>query len=194
MMKRRVFAVLLAAGFSSALSGCFGVVAAGAAGGALVATDRRTSGAYVDDQGIELKAADQIGKLLPSAHVNTTSFNRAVLLTGEVPSEQARQQAELTARGIPNVRRVFNYTVVAPSSGFSERSSDTWVTSKARTRLLDGKGYNPNNVKVVTERGVVYMLGMVTQTEGAAAAKVVSETSGVQKVVTLFEYINDIAQ
>ncbi|UGA39702.1 BON domain-containing protein [Chromobacterium haemolyticum] len=109
-MKRRVFAVLLAAGFSSALSGCFGVVAAGAAGGALVATDRRTSGAYVDDQGIELKAADQIGKLLPSAHVNTTSFNRAVLLTGEVPSEQARQQAELTARGIPNVRRVFNYT------------------------------------------------------------------------------------
>ncbi|WP_235085921.1 BON domain-containing protein [Chromobacterium sp. Beijing] len=194
MMKRRVFAVLLAAGFSSALSGCFGVVAAGAAGGALVATDRRTSGAYVDDQGIELKAADQIGKLLPSAHVNTTSFNRAVLLTGEVPSEQARQQAELTARGIPNVRRVFNYTVVAPASGFSERSSDTWVTSKARTRLLDGKGYNPNNVKVVTERGVVYMLGMVTQAEGAAAAKVVSETSGVQKVVTLFEYINDIAQ
>ncbi|WP_240352030.1 BON domain-containing protein [Chromobacterium alkanivorans] len=194
MMKRRVFAVLLAAGFSSALSGCFGVVAAGAAGGALVATDRRTSGAYVDDQGIELKAADQIGKQLPSAHVNTTSFNRAVLLTGEVPSEQARQQAELTARGIPNVRRVFNYTVVAPSSGFSERSSDTWVTSKARTRLLDGKGYNPNNVKVVTERGVVYMLGMVTQAEGAAAAKVVSETSGVQKVVTLFEYINDIAQ
>lgn len=193
-MKRRVFAVLLAAGFSSALSGCFGVVAAGAAGGALVATDRRTSGAYVDDQGIELKAADQIGKLLPSAHVNTTSFNRAVLLTGEVPSEQARQQAELTARGIPNVRRVFNYTVVAPSSGFSERSSDTWVTSKVRTRLLDGKGYNPNNVKVVTERGVVYMLGMVTQAEGAAAAKVVSETSGVQKVVTLFEYINDIAQ
>ncbi|KMN82888.1 osmotically-inducible protein OsmY [Chromobacterium alkanivorans] len=193
-MKRRVFAVLLAAGFSSALSGCFGVVAAGAAGGALVATDRRTSGAYVDDQGIELKAADQIGKQLPSAHVNTTSFNRAVLLTGEVPSEQARQQAELTARGIPNVRRVFNYTVVAPSSGFSERSSDTWVTSKARTRLLDGKGYNPNNVKVVTERGVVYMLGMVTQAEGAAAAKVVSETSGVQKVVTLFEYINDIAQ
>ncbi|WP_337882530.1 BON domain-containing protein [Chromobacterium haemolyticum] len=193
-MKHRVFAVLLAAGFSSALSGCFGVVAAGAAGGALVATDRRTSGAYVDDQGIELKAADQIGKLLPSAHVNTTSFNRAVLLTGEVPSEQARQQAELTARGIPNVRRVFNYTVVAPSSGFSERSSDTWVTSKARTRLLDGKGYNPNNVKVVTERGVVYMLGMVTQAEGEAAAKVVSETSGVQKVVTLFEYINDIAQ
>lgn len=193
-MKRRVFAVLLAAGFSSALSGCFGVVAAGAAGGALVATDRRTSGAYVDDQGIELKAADQIGKLLPSAHVNTTSFNRAVLLTGEVPSEQARQQAELTARGIPNVRRVFNYTVVVPASGFSERSSDTWVTSKARTRLLDGKGYNPNNVKVVTERGVVYMLGMVTQAEGAAAAKVVSETSGVQKVVTLFEYINDIAQ
>ncbi|OWY38199.1 hemolysin [Xenophilus sp. AP218F] len=192
-MKRKVMAVLLAAGLSSALSGCFGVVAAGAAGGALVATDRRTSGAYVDDQGIELKAGDQISSRIPASHVNRTSFNRAVLLTGEVPTEEARQLAEQIARGIPNVRRVFNYTVVAPASGLGERSSDTWTTSKVRARLLEGKGYNPNNVKVVTERGVVYMLGMVTQAEGAEAARVVSETSGVQKVVTLFEYIQDVA-
>lgn len=191
-MKQTVFALLLAAGLASSLSGCVGLVAGAAAGGVLVAADRRTSGAYVDDQGIELKSGEQIASRLPSAHVNRNSFNRAVLLTGEVPTEEARQQAELIVRGIPNVRRVYNYLTVGPVSGFSERSNDTWITSKVRTRLLDGKGYNPNDVKVVTERGVVYMLGLVTQAEGQIAAKVVSETAGVQKVVTLFEYIQDV--
>ncbi|MBM2885464.1 MULTISPECIES: BON domain-containing protein [Chromobacterium] len=191
-MKQTVFALLLAAGLASGLSGCVGLVAGAAAGGVLVAADRRTSGAYVDDQGIELKSGEQIASRLPSAHVNRNSFNRAVLLTGEVPTEEARQQAELIVRGIPNVRRVYNYLTVGPVSGFSERSNDTWITSKVRTRLLDGKGYNPNDVKVVTERGVVYMLGLVTQAEGQIAAKVVSETAGVQKVVTLFEYIQDV--
>ncbi|KIA82216.1 hemolysin [Chromobacterium piscinae] len=191
-MKQTVCALLLAAGLASGLSGCVGLVAGAAAGGVLVAADRRTSGAYVDDQGIELKSGEQIASRLPSAHVNRNSFNRAVLLTGEVPTEEARQQAELIVRGIPNVRRVYNYLTVGPVSGFSERSNDTWITSKVRTRLLDGKGYNPNDVKVVTERGVVYMLGLVTQAEGQIAAKVVSETAGVQKVVTLFEYIQDV--
>ncbi|QEL56858.1 BON domain-containing protein [Chromobacterium paludis] len=192
-MKRTVCALLLAAGMMSGLSGCVGLVAAGAAGGALVATDRRTSGAYVDDQGIELKAADQMAGRLPSAHVNTTSFNRAVLLTGEVPSEAARSQAELIVRGLPNVRRVYNYLSVEPASSLSTRGNDTWITSKVRARLLEGKGYNPNDVKVLTERGVVYMLGLVTQAEGAEAARMVSETAGVQKVVTLFEYIQEVA-
>lgn len=192
-MKRTVCALLLAAGMMSGLSGCVGLVAAGAAGGALVATDRRTSGAYVDDQGIELKAADQMASRLPSAHVNTTSFNRAVLLTGEVPSEAARSQAELIVRGLPNVRRVYNYLSVEPASSLTTRGNDTWITSKVRARLLEGKGYNPNDVKVLTERGVVYMLGLVTQAEGAEAARMVSETAGVQKVVTLFEYIQEVA-
>ncbi|MEN3030096.1 BON domain-containing protein [Chromobacterium amazonense] len=192
-MKQTVFALLLAAGLASGLSGCVGLVAGAAAGGVLVAADRRTSGAYVDDQGIELKSGEQIASRLPSAHVNRNSFNRAVLLTGEVPTEEARQQAELIVRGIPNVRRVYNYLTVGPVSGFSERSNDTWITSKVRTRLLDGKGYNPNDVKVVTERGVVYMLGLVTQAEGDAATRIVSETAGVQKVVTLYEYISEVA-
>jgi len=191
-MKRTVLSLLLAASVSSVLSGCFALAAGGVAGGALVATDRRSSGAYVDDQSIEAKVSHQIGDKLPSAHINTTSYNRAVLLTGEVPSAEACQQAELIARAMPNVRRVFNYTVVAPSSGFSERSNDTWITSKVRTRLLDGKGYSPNHIKVVTERGVVYMLGLVTPAEGQLAAQVVSETAGVQKVVTLFESITEI--
>ncbi|POZ63903.1 BON domain-containing protein [Chromobacterium alticapitis] len=191
-MKRTVLTLLLAAGVMSGLSGCVGLVAAGAAGGALVASDRRTSGAYVDDQGIELKSGEQIASRLPSSHVNRTSFNRAVLLTGEASSEEARQQAELVVRGIPNVRRVYNYLTVGPASSLAERSNDTWITSKVRARLLEGKGYNPNDVKVVTERGAVYMLGLVTQPEGAAAAQVVSQTAGVQKVVTLFEYIQDV--
>ncbi|MDF0606382.1 BON domain-containing protein [Neisseriaceae bacterium TC5R-5] len=191
-MKSRSLAVwLLAASLCSSLSACFGVVAAGAAGGVMVASDRRTSGAYVDDQAIEVKASGQISKLFPSAHVNVTSFNRAVLLTGEVPTLQARQQAELTARGTPNVRRVFNYTETTAASSLSERSNDTWITSKVRARLLNGQGFNPNDVKVVTERGVVYVLGLLTQAEAAAAAQIVSETAGVQKVVSLVEYINE---
>ncbi|MBV8679098.1 MAG: BON domain-containing protein [Aquitalea sp.] len=191
-MKRTVLSLLLAAGVSSALSGCFALAAGGVAGGALVATDRRSSGSYVDDQGIEAKVASQLSNKLPSAHINTTSYNRAVLLTGEVPSEEARQQAELIARATPNVRRVSDYTVVAPVSGFSERSNDAWITSKVRTRMLDGKGYSPNHVKVVTERGVVYLLGLVTPAEGQAVTQVVSETAGVQKVVTVFESLNEI--
>ncbi|UTH76363.1 BON domain-containing protein [Chromobacterium sp. IIBBL 290-4] len=193
MMKRLMTAALLAAGLASSLSGCVGLVAAGAAGGALVASDRRTSGAYVDDQGIELKSGEQIASQLPSSHVNRTSFNRAVLLTGQVPSEEAKQKAELIVRGIPNVRRVFNYLTVAPASGFSDRSNDTWITSKTRARLLQGKGFNPNDVKVVTEGGVAYMLGLVTQAEGDAATRIVSETAGVQKVVTLYEFISEVA-
>ncbi|HJV06822.1 MAG TPA: BON domain-containing protein [Chromobacteriaceae bacterium] len=192
MNKRTLTVLLLAAGFSGTLTACFPLVAGGAVGATMVATDRRTSGAYVDDQAIELKAADLIGKKLPSAHVNVTSFNRAVLLTGEVPSQQARQQADQIARGTPNVRRVYNYTDVDAAAGLGSRSNDTWITSKVRTRLMEGKGYAPTDIKVVTERGVVYLLGLVTQAEGQAAAQVVSQTAGVQKVVTLFETIQEI--
>ena len=193
-MKRHIFVLLLAAGLSGSLSGCVGLLLAGAAGSVFLATDRRTTGAYLDDQSIELKAADQMSTLLPSAHVNATSFNRTVLLTGEVPSHQARQRAEITVRSIPSVQRVYNHTAVGPVSGFAERSIDTWVTSKVRARLLSGEGYNPRSIKVVTERGVVYMLGIVTRVEGEVAASVVSETAGVKKVITLFEYINDIVE
>lgn len=191
MMKLR--ALVLASVCAVTLSGCVALVAGGAATGALVASDRRTSGVYVDDQSIEMKAARQIADKLPSSHVNLTSYNRTVLLSGEAASDAARAGAEMIARSQPNVQRVYNYLVVAPVSGITERSNDTWLTSKVRARLLDGKGYPPNAIKVVSERGVVYMLGLVTRAEGEAAARVASETSGVQQVVTLYEYIADVA-
>ncbi|BAK78551.1 putative phospholipid-binding protein [Pseudogulbenkiania sp. NH8B] len=191
-MRRKLVLLASVALLSVGMSACVPLVVGGAAAGAAVATDRRTSGAYIDDQAIELKASDQVNAKLPSAHVNIASYNRAVLMSGEVPSEAAREQAELIVRGTPNVRKVYNHTVVAGSSALSERNNDTWITTKVRTRLFDGKGFSPQTIKIVTERGVVYMMGLVTQAEGEAAAKVVSQTSGVQKVVTLFEYISEV--
>ncbi|TCW31832.1 BON domain-containing protein [Gulbenkiania mobilis] len=192
MRRRTLTVVLMAAALSSSLSACFPLLATGAVGATMVATDRRTSGAYVDDQGIEIKARHQVESRLPSAHVNITSYNRAVLMTGEVPSEAARAEAELIVRGVPNVRKVYNHTVVAPASGITERNQDTWITTKIRTNLLNAQGFNPSHVKVVTERGVTYVFGLVTQAEGEAAAAAVSRTAGVQKVVTLFEYIAEV--
>ncbi|SMF03885.1 BON domain-containing protein [Pseudogulbenkiania subflava] len=191
-MRRKLVLLASVALLSVGMSACVPLVVGGAAAGAAVATDRRTSGAYIDDQAIELKASDQVSAKLPSAHINIASYNRAVLMSGEVPSEAAREQAELIVRGTPNVRKVYNHTVVAGSSALSERNNDTWITTKVRTRLFDGKGFSPQTIKIVTERGVVYMMGLVTQAEGEAAAKVVSQTSGVQKVVTLFEYISEV--
>lgn len=192
-MMQRVRVVLITAGLSVLASGCvIPLVAGGAAVGAMVATDRRSSGAQLDDKTIELKAADQLNKRFPSAHLNVTSYNRAALITGEVPSNEARQLAEQVVRGIPNVRRVYNYTDVAPAASYSQISNDVWVSSKVRGRLLNGNGFSPNNVKVVTEAGVVYIMGLLTKGEADAAASVVSQTAGVIKVVTLFEYQQDI--
>ncbi|MGL6071514.1 BON domain-containing protein [Craterilacuibacter sp.] len=189
----RISTLVVAVVCAATLSGCVALVAGGAATGVLVASDRRTSGAYVDDQSIELKASRQMLEKLPSSNVSLTSYNRVVLLTGEAASDAARAGAEMIARSQPNVQRVYNYLVIAPASGISGRSNDTWLTSKVRARLLDGKGYPPNAIKVVSERGVVYLLGLVTRAEGEAAARVASETSGVQQVVTLYEYISDVA-
>ena len=146
----------------------------------------------MEDQGIELKASSQLGKQFPDAHININSFNRTVLMTGEIPAESARQPAEMLVRALPGVVRVEDYMVVAPPSTFSERNNDTWITGKVRSRLLGGEGYSSQAIKVITERGVVYMMGLVTRAEGDAAARVVSQTTGVVKVVTLFEYLNAV--
>ncbi|KZE33574.1 osmotically-inducible protein OsmY [Crenobacter luteus] len=190
-MKRHWMMLGLAAALAGSLGGCAAVVAGGAATGVLAASDRRTGGAQVDDQGIELKAR-RIGEKIPAAHVNVTAYNRAVLMTGEVPTEAARAEAELIVRAIPNVRQVYNYTEVAPASSFAARNGDTWITTKVRTNLLQAQGFSPNHVKVVTERGVTYLMGLLTPSEAEAAARQVSQTAGVQKVVTLFETISEI--
>lgn len=187
MNKYRLAAIASSLILTTGLSGCFLAGAAAVGGTAAVATDRRSSGAYLDDQTIALRGSNQISDRIPKAHVNLNGYNRAVLMTGEVPDTSGRDQAEMIVRAQPNVRRVFNYTEVAPASTMSERSNDTWITTKVRSNLMAGSGYPFNQVKVTTERGVVYLMGLLTPEEATAAAKVVSETTGVQRVVTLFE-------
>lgn len=186
-MTSRLIGLTVASLLAANLSACFPLVAGGVAASAMVATDRRTSGTYVEDQGIELKAAKQLAERFAGSHVNATSYNRAVLLTGEAVDEAQKEAIELAVRGIPNVRRVYNHLVVAPASTLANRNNDTWLTTKVRTRLLEGQGYPPNAIKVVTERGVVYLLGLVSDAEGEAAAQVAARTAGVRQVVTLFD-------
>lgn len=176
------------------LSGCAGLLVGGAAIGVSVAHDRRTTGTVVDDQSIELKVYDALNqKLPPGNRIEATCYNGAVLLTGEAASESVRQQAETIVRGItPPVREVYNELVIDRPRSFSSRSNDGLLTTKVKAALFQIKinDFDPSRVKVVTERSVVYLMGLVRPNEADASANVASQVSGVRQVVTLFEYIN----
>jgi len=172
------------------LSGCVPVMIAGAAGGAaMVATDRRSAGAQVDDESIELKmntqATSEFGERI---HLNVTSYNGIVLLTGEVPDQDVLTKVGNLAKNIEKVRVVHNEMVVGPHSDFSARSNDSYITSKVKTRMLEANKFPPNAVKVVTERSVVYLMGIVSKEEGDAAAEIAATTAGVARVVKFFQY------
>ncbi len=187
----RIVSVLLLVLVSGALQGCFPVVAAGAGAGALMANDRRTSGAYIEDEAIEDKAANLIGKQYKSkVHVNVTSFNRSVLVSGEVPNEATRTEIERLVTSIQNVRNVNNELAVAGLSGLTSRANDSLTTSNVKLRFMNEKRFNADHIKVVTERGTVYLMGIVKHNEAAAASDVASNSSGVQRVVKLFEYLD----
>jgi osmotically-inducible protein OsmY len=157
-----------------------------------MATDRRTSGAQVEDQGIELRAASRIRENLGDrVHVNITSYNRQVLLTGEVPNAQDRQLVEQVVARVENVRAVVNELAVLGSSTLTQRSSDTLVTGKVKAGLLDAKDLFANAFKVVTERGTTYLMGRVTQREADRATDIARRTGGVQKVVRVLEIISE---
>ncbi len=181
---------LLLAAFLPTLQGCLPLVAGGVAGGVLVGADRRTTGVYVDDETIELKLTQQLQSELSDAHINVTSFNRVVLISGEVRDQAARSKVDLLARAIPNVRRVFNQTVVDVTSTIGNRLNDASLTSKVKARMVHANLFSPNHIKVISERGEVFLMGLVTPEEGGAAARIASETSGVLKVHALFEYID----
>ncbi len=184
-------AILLILLISASLQGCFPVVAAGAGAGVLMAQDRRTSGAYVEDGAIETKAFDRLGKQFKdTVHVNVTSFNRKVLITGEVPNEDARIQVERTISNILNVDKIHNELAIAGLSSLGSRSNDTLITSNVILRFVGDKRFSSNSIKVVTEQGVVYLMGIVNRAEGAAAAEVASGSKGVSRVVTFFEYVD----
>ena len=190
MNKKLIASLLLGASLLPALQGCFPMVAAGVTTGVLATFDRRSLGAQTEDETIEWKAGARVGeKLGDKAHLNFTSFNRKVLMTGEVPSAEAKAEAERIVTALPNVQSVHNELNVGPAASFSNRSNDSFITSKIKSRSVDTGKFNPVHVKVVTEAGVAYLLGMVTQAEADAAINVARTTAGVKKVVNLFEII-----
>lgn len=176
----------------SLLQGCTPLVVGGAAiGSVMLATDRRTIGTITEDEGIELRTGGRIGeRFKDGVHVNVTSFNRIALLTGEVPNAEARAEVERIARAVDNVRGVHNETIIAGVSSYTVRSNDAVITTKVKTRFLDAQKFNPLDVKVVTENSVVYLMGLVKKSEANDAAEIARTTSGVQKVVRVFEYLD----
>ncbi|MBL8251311.1 MAG: BON domain-containing protein [Candidatus Competibacter sp.] len=177
-----------------ALSGCAGLLLGGTAIGVGVAHDRRTTGTFMDDQTVELRVYDALNKQLPPGNrISATSYNGVVLLTGEAVSEGVKQQAATVVRGItPPVREVYNELAIGRPSPLSARSNDSFLTSKVKASLFQVRlqDFDPSRVKVVTDRGVVYLMGLVRPPEADAAANVASQVSGVRQVVTLFEFIN----
>jgi len=173
-----------------AMSGCVpAVIAVGAGSAAMVAADPRTVGSQADDEAIELKVADQARTQYGDRiHINVTSYNGVVLLTGEVPDQGAWASVGAIAKNTPKVRSVHNEMVVAPTSELGNRTNDSYITSKVKARMVEANKFPPNAVKVVTERGVVYLMGIVTKAQGDAAGDVAATTEGVQRVVKVFEY------
>jgi osmotically-inducible protein OsmY len=187
MMK--LMAAALASAVMIQLQGCAAVVVGGAAVGASAALDRRTTGVYVSDQEIELRAASRLSEALPQKtnSISSTSYNRQVLLTGQVTDEASRTRATEVVKGVPDVRNVFNELAVAPITSFTTDASDATITSNVKARMLSDKQVPSASIKVVTQAGVVYLMGLLTQAEAQAAAEVARTSSGVTKVVTLFE-------
>lgn len=172
------------------LQGCAAVVVGGAAGGAMVADDKRTLGTYINDQEIEFKATHLINKNFPQPgmNVSVTSFNGWVLLTGQVPSEAIKAQVQSTVAGITDVRQIFNELEVAGEQTFPSEANDAAITAAVKTRLVNTRDVNFNHIKVVTQNRVVYLMGLVSHQEGQSAINVAATTSGVAKVVPAFQY------
>jgi len=191
-VKKAVLTAALLGSLLVSLQGCVAVVAGGMVAGAVATTDRRTLGAQTEDKAIAVKAETRLPQIVGDAgHVNINSYNRKVLLTGEVRDEAMKQAVENEVRGITNVDNVINELVVAGPSSYTSRSNDTLITSKVKISLADKKTVSANSFKVVTERGNVYLMGLVTQREGNIAAQVAQGVSGVIRVVKIFEYISE---
>ncbi|WIM05381.1 MAG: BON domain-containing protein [Candidatus Nitricoxidivorans perseverans] len=183
---------LLLAILAPGLTGCVPAAAVGAGAGALMITDRRHAETYLADEGIEIRAVNRVGeKFGDRVHVNVTSYNRMVLVTGEVPDAAARAEVEKIVGGVPNVKTITNELQVAGTSSFAARSNDAYLTSKVKARFLDHNKFPATKVKVVTEAGAVHLLGLVTQREADAAVDIARTTGGVLKVVRLFEIISE---
>jgi osmotically-inducible protein OsmY len=185
-MKRLLFLFVLIL----ATPGCVPVLV-GAGGAAAVTSleDRRSTGAQIDDESIEIRASNRVSdRFGDRAHVNVTSYNRVALITGEVSDERAREEVEKIVLAVPNVRGTTNDLQIAGASSLGARANDSYLTTKVRGRLLDTKRISPVHVKVVSEAGVVYLMGIVTDAEADEAVEIARTTGGVRKVVKVFEY------
>jgi osmotically-inducible protein OsmY len=194
--KRTSASPFVAAALASAtlLAGCAPIIVGTAVvAGAVVVTDRRTSGAQLDDEVIEGKASGRIGEALPgdNVRVNTTSYNRMVLLTGEVPTEADKTTVEQVVARIDNVVSVVNELTIGPPNSFNEKTKAAYITTKVKASLVDAKDLFANQIKVVTHRGVVYLRGRVTEREATRAAEIARGVSGVVKVVKVFEILSE---
>jgi osmotically-inducible protein OsmY len=183
---------ILCAALLTSLSGCVGMIVGGAVIGAVATNDRRTLGAQTEDKSITVKAELRVPKIAgPDAHVNIASFNRKVLLTGEVSNEAAKATVEREVRSIDGVQSVSNELEISGPSSYTARSSDALITTKVKASLVDMKTISASSFKVVTERGTVFLMGRVTEREGQLAADIARGVSGVQKVIKIFEYITE---
>jgi osmotically-inducible protein OsmY len=191
--RRGIFMPATALIGSYLLSGCLPLVVGGAVvGGSLVATDRRTSGAQLEDEGIELRSVNRLrDAFLERVHINVTSYNRQVLLTGEVPSEADKARAQEIVSRVENVRSIVNELAVLGNSTLTSRSSDSLVTGRVKAAFVDAKDLYANAFKVVTERGTTHLMGRVTQREATRATEIARTTPGVQRVVRVFEIISE---
>ena len=191
--RARWCALLVAVLLVGGLSACVPLVVGGAAVGTMVvAVDRRTSGAQLEDEGIELRASNQLfGMYGERAHVNVTSWNRQVLITGEVPSADDKHKVEDMVRGLENVKSVVNELAVGAPSSLAVRSNDTFITGKVKASFVDAQDLQSHAIKVLTERSVVYLMGRVTTREANRAGELARSVSGVAKVVRVFEIISE---
>jgi osmotically-inducible protein OsmY len=193
-LQRLALALTAGAALAAGLSACVPLVVGGAAvvGAGMVATDRRSSGAQIDDQGIELRASARVREIAnDQMYVSVTSYNRQVLLTGAVGSDSDRRRVEDVVRRVDNVRSVVNELTIGAPSTFQERSSDTLVAGKIKASLLDAKDIFANSFKVVVERGTVYLMGLATRRETDRATDIARGVSGVQKVVRVVEIVSE---
>lgn len=186
---RLIIAMLLIA-VSALLQGCFPLAAIGVGATAVVLSDRRSPGFYIEDEKIEWKIRVEVIEGFKDAHINATSYNLSVLLTGQVLTEQAKKDVEAAARSNSGVKTVTNEITVGGNSSLASRSSDSLITTSVKARLVNNGKVSPSHVKVVTESGVVYLMGILTREESDAAAEIARTTSGVSRVVKVFEYID----
>ncbi|CAG9273421.1 21 kDa hemolysin precursor [Paraburkholderia unamae] len=189
-LARTTLTIGFAASLCASLQGCFLALAGAAGGTALVATDRRTVGSQTEDREIQVKALADLGKQLPdTAHVNVAVFNQRVLLTGEVPDDASKQKAESIVRAVTNVESIVNELAVQPASSFSSRANDSYLEGRVKAELVAYKDISANNFKVVSERGTIYLMGLVTTQEGSIAANATAGVMGVAQVVKCYQYI-----